>query len=438
MNKPEFETIIINTPELFSRLTNYVEALNPEMTVLDVETDSEKEKLAKLYGIGMCFTDKKAFYIVWRNKEGELIWNPSQIENITNWIKAICKNTKVIGHNIIYDVLVIENNLNIDITDCIYSDTILQKHTLEEEPPFGLKEISVQILGEWADKAQQTLKDNIIKNGGIFKKAEKHMYKADTEVLAEYCAFDVILTYLLFNIFEERLEKENLIKLFYEEEVMPLYKKVTIPMKKKGFPINLEHFHLLKSEIEIDINKLEDEIIKSIKKDISTFESNILNKNYPISNRGNFPKVLAELISAPLPISKKTGKITISKTDLKKQIEEYPQFEQFYNWIMGLDTNFINSTLSRKVQEKLYFQDNKELRYIFNLKSNDHLAELIVNIWGIETLEKTETGKPKIDDEFLETLKQNPIIRNLIDYKKLNKISTDSWRLMAPKVLTAL
>lgn len=63
MEKPDFTTHIINTPELFERLVSYQEQVDSPYLVLDVESDSVSEKTAKLWGIGFCWNDKRAFYV---------------------------------------------------------------------------------------------------------------------------------------------------------------------------------------------------------------------------------------------------------------------------------------------------------------------------------------------------------------------------------------
>jgi DNA polymerase I-like protein with 3'-5' exonuclease and polymerase domains len=148
--KPEVETYIIKDMSLFDRLVRYEQQVPGDLMVYDVETNSEQEVLAELYGFGICFSDKKAFYVPWRDKHGSVIWNAGQIDLIVKWLQQVASRRKLIGHNIIYDVLVTEKNLGIDLTDFVYSDTLLQKHTLDEEPPFALKEIAIVELGEWS------------------------------------------------------------------------------------------------------------------------------------------------------------------------------------------------------------------------------------------------------------------------------------------------
>lgn len=441
MQKPDFNTYIISDDNLLNRLYSYVDNLQPEITVLDVETNSQHEKIADLYGIGLCFSVSKAFYIPWRRPDGTKIWTQQKELEIRNWIEVICSKTKLIGHNIIYDVLVLENNLELYLTDRVYSDTILQKHAIDEERPFALKEIGVKYLGNWADKAQEKLKDEVSLAGGKWTMKQKDMYLASTETLGEYCCWDVILTLLLFNKFEKQIFEDGLASLFYTEETMPLYREVTIDMKRKGFPINLKHFKKLEHDIGIDINLLEDHIISDIHEDVKDFEQSLLDKDVPIKATGNFPKALAEVLQFPLPINKKTGKVTLAEKAILAQKEALNKdFHFFYDWLLNkqdIKKEYLTENIKllycnsedpiREAQEKLFFgkKINEGKRHVFNLGSTDHIIELIINTWGFAATEKTDGGKPKVDNKFLEmNAEGNRVIQKLIEYKQLNKIKS--------------
>ena len=184
----DFDVFVVDTEESVQNLQDYVAEGSFDHMVLDVETDSKYEKKAKLYGIGLSFKEDEAFYIPIRAKDGTLVFSGDVLRRIADWLSSTADRLGVIGHNLIYDVLVLENNLGLDFTSCIHSDTILQKHTLDSERPFGLKELAVKYLGDWADKAQKTLYDNIKENGGSTTKEHMEMFKADTAILAEYSA----------------------------------------------------------------------------------------------------------------------------------------------------------------------------------------------------------------------------------------------------------
>lgn len=422
--QPKFDTYLVNNWALFERLKTYCSAVKSEHLVLDIESDSLIEKSANIYGLGLCLSNHKAFYLVWRDKEGNLIWDVQQQQEILAWLKSFIPTKKIIGHNIIYDVLVLEHHWGIKIADYLYHDTILAKHCLDEENPFGLKEVAVAYLGPWADKAKEKLVENIKANGGRATKEHMDMHKADTNVLGEYCCWDVMLTYMLFTIFEEKINEEELRQFFYDEEVMPLYKTVTIAMKRRGFKVDVEYFSGLRTTIQKEIDALEDSVITSVKNYIQDFEQSLLDKDYPVKNAGNFPKAAADVLGIPLPIDKKTNKITLSKKAILQQAQATPQFKAFYDWITEPGTKRpFNSKVTRQIQEKLFFIGKPEQRNVFNLRSNDHLAQLLCVEWNLSPLEKTETGKPKVDDEFLESIKNlYPEIVKIIEFKKLNKL----------------
>lgn len=429
MSQPQFSTYIINNWTLFEALKKYSEEVDSDLLTYDVETNGKNEKTADLFGIGLAFTISKAFYVPWRNPDGSYFWNDKERAEIIVWLRILLKTRKLIGHNIIYDALVTEKNLDINIDDNIHADTILMKHTVDEEPPFALKEIAVQSLGDWADNAQEKLKDEVLAAGGRWTKDQKDMYLASTQTLGEYCCWDVILTLMLYFKFNDKIYEEGLQDLFYNTEVMPLYREVTINMKRKGFPIDRPYYQRLKQEIGGEIDRLEDEIMRDVSKDISQFEQQLLDEEYPVKSTGNFPKAYAEVHNIVLPATK-DGKITLAAKAVAAQAKAAqaagaPQAHlDFYNGLINksLETSPTILAGKERVQRKMYFDSNPDCRYVFNLRSNDHLIDLIFNKWGFKAGERTPTGKPKLDDEYLESLKGNPAIDKLKDYKKLNKL----------------
>lgn len=429
--QPEFTHYIINDEKLFNSLVRYEKEVETDLVSYDLETNSAVERLALIYGIGLAFSEKKAFYIPWRNKDGSDVWTPEQQITIRNWLKDILTKRKVIGHNVIYDVLVTDYNFNFALDEHIYADTILMKHTLDEEKPFALKEIAPQILGPWATKAQEQLRDNVIANGGKWTEDQKDMYLADTNILGEYCCWDVLLTLMLFNHFNDKLKKEQLDKFFYEDEVMPLYKEVTINMKRRGFQIDLEYFKALKIELDQEIDRLENEIYTDIAPLVQTFEQELLDKKHPVKAGGNFPKVFAETYGIPLPVTK-DGKITLAKKALDKQMENCTDLNalSFYTYCMEkLDPPKWIMEARKEVQKKLYFESNPEKNQIFNLSSGDHIGHLLFKCLGITPSKFTDAGKPSTDKEVLDELieqyqAKEPWLSKLYDFRKLGKLQS--------------
>lgn len=413
---------IINSFEEFKQLQAYVKDNSFEFVFVDVETDSKIEKLAKLYGVGVCFNDEEAFYIPIRKKDTTKWWTEEQEKEIADWLYEVCSQKKLINHNIIYDVLVIQNNWGYDLTPFIYSDTILQKHALEEEKPFGLKEIAEKYLGSWAVKARDTLYENIKQNGGRTTKEHMEMFKADTDILGVYCCFDVLITCKLFHIFEKRIQAEGLADLFYKDEVMPLYREVTIPMKQNGFPIDVEHFKNLNFTITEELNNLEKEIQEDIKDEIKEYIDSCLEEEYPIKRGGSFPKFYAKQIGFELP-KNKDGNVTLAKKELLKlPTPTLELHKNFMNWLGGAEIELCKESI-KQLRHAQWFLDNSEEKYIFNLASNNDLKWLFFEKLCETPLSYTETEQPQVDDGFLDSIKDNyEWVHKLVDLKKLNKL----------------
>lgn len=434
-SQKEFKHYLISTIELFNSLVKYALEVQSEVVVIDVETDSEIEKKANLYGIGLAYTANKSFYIPFRKKDSSKYWNIEEEKQIVQWLTKELPNKKILAHNGIYDILVIDYNLNLKLDPYIYHDTILSAHTTDESrDSFALKELAPKILGEWAIKGQEQLKENVLANGGKWVEGQKDMYLADTEVLAEYCCYDCILTLLLYEHFDKELEKEGLKKLFYEEEVMPLYREVTINMKRKGFHIDTNHFNNLKEELQDNIERLEKEILKELNPWVKEYEQSVLDKKYPIKATGSFVKKFAELNKVELPINPKTGAVTLAEKailEIKEENKSDKASNDFYTWILEKSTT--NDTYywvydnRRETQEALFFENNPEEKYIFNLNSGDHLGYILYTALDITPKVFTKGGKPSttaaVIEEIIEKYKdQTSWAQKLYDLKKLSKL----------------
>lgn len=357
-----------------------------EYVVLDLETNSVLERKALIWGIGIAFEGHEGFYIPIRTKDGNLFWSEEYVNSIYRRITDLCRTKKLMGWNLLYDTLVWEYNTAELLHSHIHIDGMLLKHTLDEERPHGLKETAVKYLGAGADKAQQALYENIKTNGGKVTKENMEMFKADTDVLGEYCAHDVMLTKRLVDLFLPRLSEEDLTELFFNE-VMPLYKEVTIEMKREGFPVNVQYFKELLTKISKDISRLEDEIYLELTEHVLDFEKELLLKDLTITKRSELGK---QMIACGI------------------DIETAP-----------LDT-YIGLEMATA-----FYCKKHEVKRPFNLNSTKHLAWLFFEKLGVKPTEFTETGAPKLDAETLDELSGNfAICDKIVDFKKLQKLKS--------------
>ena len=410
--------MIVHILDSLSEINRFVDEVgipSGKILAFDLETDSIEEKLAKIMGVGFAFDEEQAFYIPIRTTDKSLFF-PTSTEFVVNFIKAILDKNKVIGHNIIYDTLVWKNNYNHDISSKIVADTILMKHCLDEEPPFGLKEIAVSILGEWADKAQTAMIENIKSKGGSTTKTNFEMWKCDTNILGEYCGWDVLLTYKLYNKFKNQIEQENLIELF-ETEVMPVYREVTIPMKEKGIPIDLDYFRNLQTNITIEIDKLEELVMSQIESLVEQFQLEILNTKCEIKKTGNFPKALAKVLGLEVT--------SLAKKNIENLTTNTKAQADFKAWLLT-DVHYsiiLNPEDVLKTQLTMFFDKHPDQNFVFNLRSKDNLKYLFFDILKEEPLSHTDGGAPQVDDEFLKSIKTKYVwVKDLQDLNKLEKI----------------
>ncbi len=147
---------------------------------------------------------------------------------------------------------------------------MLLTHTLKEDGPFGLKTIAIELQEELglnaekeANEEQILMKENIKKNGGSITKENYELFKADMELLGNYAAADTDLTLRVMTYFLEKLKEENLWDFFFTEEVMPLYREVTIGMEEVGTELDMELIQKTKISIAADMKQLEQDILLS-------------------------------------------------------------------------------------------------------------------------------------------------------------------------------
>lgn len=338
------------------------------------------------------------------------------------------------------------HSYGIDLTPALYCDTIMLKHTLDEERPFGLKDISVKYFGDDAADEQLDLKENVIAKGGKWTQKQKDMYMADLNILGKYACKDVDLTMQLFGRLDNELYTEGMDNFFYNTEVMPLYRKATIPMKINGLYIDVPYFLRLKKEVEDGILKLTDEIFDEISDDIKDKVNEILDKYVRTSRTGQFAERVLQRYNLPVPLNKKTGKPTLAKTALRSLEAEYPNHPAL-EWLLWTpptievekvtedgeivkekvpDPDALELTLPDHIvydiKKEIYVAKNPDKPYVFNLSSNKHLAWLLFEKYGVEPKSKSrKTGEPQVDKNSLGEF-DLPFIPKLAHLKKEEKL----------------
>ena len=420
--------------ELFNSIEETsIVAVDTETTGIDVHTDSI---------IGASFSTKigNGYYIpvqVYDSESDSLkecfIDSISSKDILKLILEKIKKDKKkVVMHNASFDTSIINNEYGIDLLPELWMDTMLAVHTVQEEgafsfgTPFGLKSIAQMYQHELglniedeANKEQIELKDSIHKNGGSTTKNKYQIYKADLDILSKYAAADTDLTLRVANLFYGKLHDEKLDKFFFEDEVMPVYKEVTIPMERRGITLDIELLHKTKDEMLNVINEKKNEviselrIIKAVKDWI--FEQSYVN-NFPPKNRGVFAKMLVKNANLNLSLDSK-GEVRLLKKEIEKlEDSPYKRFLIDHNSDHGVPVSELS-----KISLLLWIDSNNG--DLINIQSKKHLSEIAFSYLGLKPISKTDSGTSQFNDIFIESISSKYTwATKLRVYNKLVKI----------------
>lgn len=410
-----------------------------DLIAFDTETDSLNVRKGKVIGFSVSGELGVGFYFP------TMLWNPDKqvleeviIEGTGAHILAkkllgMLVGKKLIMHNASFDVRFTKNFYGVDLLPSLHADTALLVHTVREEgafgyggKPFGLKEIAIMVqkeiglnVEERANKEQVALKDSIKKNGGSTTKDNYEIYKADLNILSEYAAADTDLTLRIYNHFLKQLQAENLVDFFFDIEVMPLYREVTIPMEEKGIRLDIDLIQATKDEIEKDLESYKKAVVEELlKKDkVRKWIIDMATEEYPPTNKGTFAQTLVKEHKLDLPCSDKTGKYTLNKTVINTLPDSNLKF-----FLLTGDTSFLTPAEIAKTSLGLWKEANGDF---FNIQSKDQMGKIAFDVLGIKPLSETTKGKPQFDDDMIQAISdKHTWAENLRIYNKLLKIKS--------------
>lgn len=394
-----------------------------EFVTYDTETTGLNVRKEKIIGIAFSCAEGEGYYLPLYYWNGEkLAQHHSLSFKRADKLLSVLLTKKLIMHNASFDCRITSSNFNIDLIPALYCDTILLKHAVDEERPFGLKPIAKKIqvqlgldMDKVANEEQVDMLESIKANGGTVTKDKYELYKADMVKIGIYACSDVDLTMRIFNYYSRILKNENLEKFFYQDETMPLLKNVTIPMEMGGIPVDVEALKLSQIEIEQDIKTLEDKIQEAIKPLLPDFEKWYLWLKFPPRRSGSFAQALAKHVDLPLQKTN-SGRYSFTKSSLE-QLEPSPYRE----FLLGGD--YLSDEIVEQVQLLMFGQ--AEEKFMFNLSSKHHLKRLFFEILEETPISKTDKGNPQVDHLFLQSIKDKySWMSLLLDYNKLNKLNS--------------
>jgi DNA polymerase I-like protein with 3'-5' exonuclease and polymerase domains len=426
--------------ETLELLYNHIDSC--DIIAVDTETSGLNPRKDKIVGWSVSGDEGVGFYLptlVWNFDKDELelqTINGKSTEVISKNLLKMLKGKKLVFHNASFDCQFIKNYFGVDLIEDIWVDTGLLVHTVYEEGafgygnPFGLKPIAImnqKELGLDVEKAaneeQLELKGSIKRNGGQTTKVLFEIYKADLDILSKYASADTDLTLRICNLYLKKLKEEGLEKFFFEDEVMPIYREVTVPMEAAGVDLDVELIEKTYKEISEDLVKNKEIVMKSLLA-ISEVKEWVLGtalNNYPVSHKGNWAQNLVTRYSLPLPKSEKTGKYSLTS----KNIEELED-SNIKEFLLTGNTDLIEDVEKARISMAMWKESN-DGEYI-NIQSKKHLGEIVFKYMGIKPKvagANTKSGRAKFDMDMVEELaKEYPWAENLRIYNKLLKIKS--------------
>ena len=413
--------------------------IDSEVIAVDTETTGLNPRKDKIVGWSVSGEEGVGFYLptlVWNFEKDDLEMQTimgESTEVISKNLFKLLKDKKLVFHNASFDVQFIKNYFGIDLLPAVWVDTGLLVHTVYEEGafgfgnPFGLKSIAImnqKELGLDVEKAaneeQVELKESIKKNGGETTKILFEIYKADLDILSKYASADTDLTLRICNLYLKKLKEEKLWDFFFEEEVMPIYREVTVPMESYGVDLDMELLNKIHKSIVKDLEENKEIVMKSL---LQTSEAkkwvmNTAFDNFPPNNKGSWAQKLAQRYSLSLPISEKTGKYSLTQKNIE-ELEDSPAKE----YLLTGNIEVLEELEVARISMSLWKEKN-DGEYI-NIQSKKHLGEIVFKYMGIKAKSRTRKGQEQFDMTMLEELaKTYTWAENLRIYNKLLKIKS--------------
>ena len=423
--------------ETLELLYNHIN--NSDVIAVDTETSGLNPRKDKIVGWSVSGDEGIGFYLptlIWNFDKNELelqTINGKSTEVISKNFMKMLKGKKLVFHNASFDCQFIKNYFGVDLIDDIWVDTGLLVHTVYEEGafgygnPFGLKSIAImnqEALGlnveEAANQEQIELKESIKKNGGETTKVNFEIYKADMEILSKYASADTDLTLRICNLYLGKLREENLEKFFFEDEVMPIYREVTIPMESYGVDLDMELLNETHANIVRDLDENKEFVMKSLLKtsEAKKWVMDTAFANYPPSHKGNWGQELCRRYSLNIPKSEKTGKYSLTAKNIEA-LDDSPQKE----FLLTGNVELLDELEVARISMSMWKESN-DGDYI-NIQSKKHLGEICFKYMGIKPKSMTRKGTAQFDMDMLEDLaKEYPWAENLRVYNKLLKIKS--------------
>lgn len=407
-----------------------------EVITVDTEADGPNPMKANVIGISFSGKVGSGAYLVTKRYDKDQkklvdVYRKTFLDNLLNDVWDEFEKRKLVMHNAPYDVPILASNYGVDFTWCLHADTILLKHTLDEEHPFGLKDLAKRWsrhLGipedEIANQEQLELIESIKANGGKVTKEEYELYKADPYIIGKYAVADTDLTLRLYYYLMDRLRKAGREDFFFKKEVMPLMKFATLSMKMRGIMVDVPYFEAMQVELEAEAAAKEAEIREIWAAPLEKYELDTIAEKIGVKRKGDFALAGLEYYGIPVPRNKE-GNPTLARAGLEKLAKVYSN--HYLDWLLWDAKKSIGPEPQLEpeaiieIQKIAYYK--KDLDAAFQLTSNDDISWLIFDYYkeNTETAKVSKKGKISVDKKALANYMHITGIKELLELRKIEK-----------------
>lgn len=219
--------------------------LAPASVVVDIEVGAEKDETfirpdkLRLLCVGLAYAPGKAIVI------GEQALHDLGVQHE---LSALLRSSRVVAHNGKFDLAGLRH---ITTGARLGFDTMLASYVCDERKgTHGLKYLAMERLGA---PNYATLIHKYISSKG------ENFAHVPTEVLHKYNAYDVVCTWSLMELYEERMRREDLTKV---HDMLVRGSNMLLPVEQKGLRVDLEYMHKLDTEFSDQIEGLDRSIRK--------------------------------------------------------------------------------------------------------------------------------------------------------------------------------
>ena len=317
-------TLITDAKEL----NKVLEALDRDTIVaFDTETTGLDYEKDKLVGFSFSFNESEAYYVPFAHF---YLGVPEQVseKDAALAMKKIF-NSKVVGHNIKFDLHFVSRFLNDESLE-IYADSMILAWLINPESALALDKLSDKLL----DHTMVAFKDTV-KKGETFAGVE-------LEDACKYAAEDAYITLKLFNLFNQKLELQSATHLIKESQDIEVpFIKTLLSMEREGIKVDSGFLEKFLVEVKDRLSNLTKEIHM------------LAGSEFNINSTKQLGVVLFEDLGLPVGKKTKTGystdeKVLNSLKDKHKIVALLLEYREVYK----LFSTYIEPLLKLSLEDK--------------------------------------------------------------------------------------